>query len=839
MTVENKTSGKLPFKEQCYLTWNIASFVDQNKGTVFENLAVIEGNPTDVINRLVTQRKIAPRLLELTPLQNSALVPLIRLYKGEYGENKETAEIKFNTVLSKESIENITTTRAGRGDGIGIKSVTYDLQGGSDTGGPALVAGNVQEVTITFVFQNLEMLVQRNGNQPALIDLVSLPQGETDVKPPACAEGSPIGYTDLFDPSNFQIKLVYGYAVPEYTDDQIIDSELREVIEKSRTTLLLSLFRHEFDFRQDGTVELKCQYQAFADAVMGSPKSDVLFVGDRERDPNIDQKEKVAQNRAELIEQEEKRREQAETVEEQEQIDANIAQLREEQEEAQEQADEARQKQDENDKVFIYKRILEEIYTSNRVYFIDLTKEEVENHLKEISGEEVDQTPVPSAPVTGDYTEGTSEEQLEAIRDAIDAGEGGGLFNVGQEGTYSSLPVNKDNPQKANPESLRNEGIDFLEEDVDNLEDFQSALSEYSAANQSTKKNAEATRINYIYYGDLLNVAFSVLNKNNDANHIRPMLGPIEYANPKAKPGDGNKRTITNLADIPISLKKFVEWWNLQVVAQNKGSYLLESFVKDSIKHLIHAALGENCFTNSNTPLPEPNVSMVPLELAKSGNESVVPLGKRVAGSSVEVKEGLQYKDTNKIDQYVYIYCYSFGSSQLNGSLEDDAKKGIYHLHVGSNRGLVKKVTFSRLDDPSLAASRLLSQQCNLRHLRENYKANITMIGNSLFRPGQTVYIDPTLAGGSDPQLASKISTDLGLGGYYTITKVGGELGRDGFETEIEAIWESPRYSDRPATKPVEELPLEPGAGRRTEEEQQITDEVINETPAALKDINF
>ena len=95
---------------------------------------------------------------------------------------------------------------------------------------------------------------------------------------------------------------------------------------------------------------------------------------------------------------------------------------------------------------------------------------------------------------------------------------------------------------------------------------------------------------------------------------------------------------------------------------------------------------------------------------------------------------------------------------------------------------------------------------------------------------------DPTLAGGSDPQLASKISTDLGLGGYYTITKVGGELSRDGFETEIEAIWESPRYSDRPATKPIEELPLEPAAGTRTGEEQQTTDEVINETPFVLKD---
>jgi|TARA_R110000824_G_scaffold399688_1_gene605500 hypothetical protein len=818
---ENKTSGKLPFKEQCYLTWNIASFASQNEQSVYENLAIIEGNPTDVINQLVTLKKIAPRLLGLTPVENSALVPLIRLFKGQHGANKETAEIKFNTVMSKESIEGITQTRVGRGDGIGIKSVTYDLQGGSETGGTALVAGNVQDISITFVFQNLEMLVQREGNQPALIDLVSLPAGDTDQSPPTCAEGSPIDYSRLFDPSNFQIKLVYGYAVPQYTDQSIIDSELKEVIEKSRTTLILSLVKHEFDFKQDGTVELKCRYQAFSEGVMGGPKSDILFVGDRERDPNIDGKEKVAQNRSELIEQEKQRREQAGTQQGQEEIDARITGLEKERDKAQTDASDAREKQDKNDKVFVYKRLLEDIYNSGKVYFVDLTKEDVENHLKEISGEEVDQVPVPPAPVTGDYYEGTSEEQLDALRDGIDAGSGGSAFGfefislaerwerlTGQAGTHSSIPIDKDNPQKANPESLKKEGTVFLESD--DLDGFTENLSEYSAANQSEKKVAGATRVNYIYYGDLLNIAFSVFNNNKDAKHVKPMLGPIEYANPKAKPGDGSQRTITNLADIPISLKKFVEWYNLQVVGQNRGSYLLEDFVKDTIKHLIHAALGENCFTDTAIPLPEPNISMVPLELAKTGGKSAVPVGQRVAGASIQVREGLQYKDVSKIDQYVYIYCYSFGSSQLSGQVESDAEKDIYHLHVGSNNGLVKKVTFSKIDDPSLDASRLLSQQCNLRHLRQNYKVGITMVGNSLFRPGQTFYLDPTLAGGTDPQVADRIATDLGLGGYYTVTKVGGEISRDGFSTEIEAIWESPRFSDRPATKPIKKLPLEP-----------------------------
>ena len=69
------------------------------------------------------------------------------------------------------------------------------------------------------------------------------------------------------------------------------------------------------------------------------------------------------------------------------------------------------------------------------------------------------------------------------------------------------------------------------------------------------------------------------------------------------------------------------------------------------------------------------------------------------------------------------------------------------------------------------------------------------MIGNSLFKPGQTIYINPTLSGGPDPQLTQTVADALGLGGYYTVVKVSGDLGASGFNTSVEAIWESGRQS--------------------------------------------
>ena len=755
---QKKTSGKLRFKEQCYLLWNISSFTSLNSNNSYENMAVIQGEPTEVINKLVSKPGL-DRLFELKPYENSSLVPLIRLYKTEFGDSESTKEIKFSTVLSKKAIDSITSNRAGRGDGIGIKNVSYDLQGGSTTGGAALVKKGVTQVNITFVFQNLEMLVQKEGNgQPALIDLVTFPPASTKTAPPNCAEGSPIDFTNVFDAGKFAIKLVYGYATP---DSDVIDQELRELIDRSRTTLLLNLQRHEFDFKQDGTIELSCQYMGYTDAIMSRPESDLFFVGE-ERDLYINEKTKEIDSITEQLNKAKEEKKNASGIPEEdiEELDDAISDFKEELEEQKKEQKE----EGENDRVNAYQRLLSEIYNSGKVLYVELDADQVEQHLEEVSREDTITDVLSSEP-----SKESESDEAKVSKGAL-------------------IPE----PQKADVSDL-SEGIEDVAE-AESLEDFQEELGDVSKANTSTKpKDAGDIRINYIYYGDLLNIAFGVLKKNPQASSIRPMIGPIAYNDPKS-----GQSIITNLADIPISLNKFIEWFNKNVVAQNRQEYLLEDFVRDTIKGLIHAALGENCFSTNGYPAPEPSVTVSSLPVPKKSGASIIPLGARTNIANVSAPGSTHYQDASKIDQYNYIYAYTFGLSNLNGDRNADHDRGIYHLQIGADRGLVKKITFSRIDDPKLAASRATSVKCDLRHLRENYKVNVTMIGNSLFRPGQTIYINPTLAGGSDPGLTATVADALGLGGYYTVTKVSGDLGRDGFSTEIEAYWQSPRVS-RPA----------------------------------------
>lgn len=753
------------------MLWNWSTLTKANASATYENMAIIEGEPSDVINKLISQPGL-DRLFQLKPFENAALVPLIKLYKTTYGDSESTQEIKFNNVLSNQSIESIMSTKTGRGDGIGIKSVSYDLQGGSTTGGAALVKKGVTQVSITFTFQNLEMLVQREGGGPALIDLVTFPPGSTTKKAPKCAEGSPIDFTNVFDAGKFAIKLVYGYATP---DSSAVDQGLKSIIENSATTLLLNLSRHELDFKQDGTVELKCQYMGYSDSMMSRPEADIFYLG-AERDEYLNNKKKEVDSATEQLNQAKKELKDAESSKDDGDIEMAQDQINKIKDEGKKLEEEQKEAGEDN-KIFVYQRLLQALYDSGKIFLIDLDENQVNSYLEEIGLLNRMLEP-----------EKTSVEEESGILDDIGDALGSAADAVSdffsgeeEEAKQSSGPTTTD-PQKANVSDLKEQV-----EGADTVADLQESLGE----NKSTApKDADKARINYMYYGDLLNVVFGVLSKNPEAATLRPMLGPIAFNDPKS-----GQSIIASLADVPISLNKFLEWFNKNVVAQGRQEYLLEDFVRDTIKDLIHAALGEGCFPGTGYPAPEPSVTVSSIPVAKSGGTSKIPMNSRVNVDQISVSGPTSYQDANKLDQYIYVYAYTFGLSNLSGDRDADHKRGIYHLQVGADRGLVKKIGFSRIDDAKLAASRATSVKCDLRHLRENYKANVDMIGNSLFKPGQTIYINPTLSGGPDPQLTQTVADALGLGGYYTVVKVSGDLGASGFNTSVEAIWESGRQS--------------------------------------------
>ena len=122
----------------------------------------------------------------------------------------------------------------------------------------------------------------------------------------------------------------------------------------------------------------------------------------------------------------------------------------------------------------------------------------------------------------------------------------------------------------------------------------------------------------------------------------------------------------------------------------------------------------------------------------------------------------------------------------MRGDYTKDVGRGIYHHYLGSSCGLVKKINFNRQDQPYLRESRIQKEGAlGAEQLRELYSANIDLVGNTLYRNGMYIYINPSLIGASQEYLDY-----LGLHGYYLVTSVKSTVTPNSFDVSIEALHE-------------------------------------------------
>lgn len=136
-------------------------------------------------------------------------------------------------------------------------------------------------------------------------------------------------------------------------------------------------------------------------------------------------------------------------------------------------------------------------------------------------------------------------------------------------------------------------------------------------------------------------------------------------------------------------------------------------------------------------------------------------------------------------------------------NIELDERNGIYHLGIGLDRGIVKNIKFKASKIKHHAEARIIDQgMANLGQLYEKYDASVEMYGCSLFKTGQHIYINPRTMG-----VTSDISRLLGLGGYYIITKVTGELSSTGYGLTLDAKFENNGLCGAKGEQPPEDRP--------------------------------
>jgi hypothetical protein len=390
--------------------------------------------------------------------------------------------------------------------------------------------------------------------------------------------------------------------------------------------------------------------------------------------------------------------------------------------------------------------------------------------------------------------------------------------------------------------------------------------------------------IHYFYLGDLINSILELpqFKKQIDKNNYQIVLGSVEYIdplmayqiknlddivncgglrniqdaivldalNPLAKSGGNQIIEHISMAAIPISVDAFNQWFFDRVIKKNRTKYYLDQFIRDLLSSLVGRAMSSRCFSG---------IPQVPLRFAT--NDFFIT-GDSVNGESLKI-ENLRDRVRRRMKKFPKrwgeisaedmtaiwyatsaptptLFIYSTDSLPAGSGAhkwKEDHDIGIYHFYLGAAGGLVKKIEFQREDMPYFREAKIHKEGAlGATQLRELYKVKMTMIGNTLLKNGQYIYINPTAIGAGSPDSKGdkqNIARMLGLGGYFLVTSVSHRVSLTGFEVTVEAlhqavpdstattvptiaIWEglkaerTPRVPPRPKKKKEKEVPDEP-----------------------------
>jgi len=374
--------------------------------------------------------------------------------------------------------------------------------------------------------------------------------------------------------------------------------------------------------------------------------------------------------------------------------------------------------------------------------------------------------------------------------------------------------------------------------------------------------------INYFYLGDLL-YAISDALYEEDGKYIEGferfkfVLGSFQYED--LLDNSGGPKTI-NLANIPISCELFYEWFTQNVIKPERNSYPIMYFIRDLCKFLIIEILSETCFKrsfnkslqfktmnflgkakNKKDPLSQLYPSFSKLDTESIPDQLVLNLATRYGQTdsplplAVDDEAGVSISD---LYNYVTIYVETprlKSEKDTTTTRQDDEAMGVMHYQIGRDRGILKKIKFTKSDMQYIREARFFRHGTDgLMQLSAVYKVSMEMIGNTLYYPGMEIFIDPLGLFGvdeqADPRQKNSIANRLGFGGYHLITNVRSSIGPGKFTTTVDALFSYSGDGDpssillgsKDAVKKSETNPIDTAPDDRPQSSKDYCEKVYN-----------
>ena len=320
--------------------------------------------------------------------------------------------------------------------------------------------------------------------------------------------------------------------------------------------------------------------------------------------------------------------------------------------------------------------------------------------------------------------------------------------------------------------------------------------------------------INFFYLGDLLYVILDNINADipgiQRLANTKIILSSLDIPSYRSN----GAPTSINIADIPISVDYFYEWYTDQVLSkgQTRRTFPILVFIRELCNRLIAPALLENCynrnlekklrFQSSSITIYDPDdklnqeiesrVDSGNLAIDLSNSQNVPFYSMDYSGADVGDLNSFR-PDPSQLSTLLIIYPVGKPARhEGTGRYLQDIERGCFHIDIGRNKGIVKTVNFNKTDMQYVREARFVQQNgiSDILQLSAVYKTTIEMVGNTIFYPGMELYINPFGVGGTEfgsPTDTRSIANKLGFGGYHTIISVNSTITPGKFNTSVTA----------------------------------------------------
>lgn len=532
------------------------------------------------------------------------------------------------------------------------------------------------------------------------------------------------------NPDFFRVKMIVGWAEP--SANELFNKSLRDAIRNNQLHLFLNLTNFTIDYKETGQIGLSIDYVGYIEGVLYDPRTDILGYNQKDFESLEDRLKGFEEDRKAVEKYEEK------SLESTEEIHQRKTLIKEEIENIHKE----KREKIRIERSQLYEKFVNDLYDRRKIYYLDIPWEEIKTFDKD---EEVKK---------------------------------GGP-----------------KPKKQNDAELQEAKQKFsrLLAEGDNF----GTLSKYGAVNDIINpKSSNEYRVNFVFLGDILDVALEAFYRQDTTvvteiqqqlkrEDYKFLFGSFNFENPNIP----NQVINIPMVDIPISLNVFIAWWLRNVIDLQRTRLSIKDFLREFLTSVVINTLTLECFGENYQPGMYEFYFNI-LSFPKM-DDSLIS-GKRIKLEDIDFTKLRKGGHKGAEEYNHFLLCGILGTKVKYDEFPSRAKdhaNGIYWMRVGMDSGLVKKITFAKTQmkyfkEAAIAGSFAENKGDILKS--EPYNAEITLVGNNIFKPGMTIYIDPYSLGfrGAVPRNA------LRIGGYYKVIKVSNSIGLANFETKLSAVAE-------------------------------------------------